>query len=201
MLAYHRASQRLIQSLSNLHQKFYFSTTASINSIPKKNKLPPRPKWLIKEEEIDEKFIKGGRGPGGQKINKSNSKVQLTHLPTGIVVTCQYSRSQESNRKRAREILALRLDEQQNGEKSRTSIVNERKTKLKQSKTKKANRKYRNLQEEKNNQLVENENSDQSELSPEEEFELFLKQYSKEKEIEVEKDESNDNNNNNDNDK
>lgn len=127
----------------------YFVSTPYVNyAIPKKNKMPPRPKWLIVEEEIDEAFLKGGRGPGGQKINKSNSKVQLTHKPTGLVVTCQYSRSQEQNRKRAREILALKLDELQNPEGCRTAIVNDRKTKTKQSKTKKANKKYKVLDEE-----------------------------------------------------
>lgn len=56
-------------------------------------------------------FIKGG-GKGGQKINKTNSKVQLRHIPTGIVVSCQYSRSREQNRKRAREILAGKVDDE-----------------------------------------------------------------------------------------
>lgn len=123
----------------------YFSSVGTQHGIPRKNKLPPRPKWLIVEEEIEEKFLKGGRGPGGQKINKSNSKVQLTHTPTGLVVTCQYSRSQESNRKRAREILALKLEELQNPEGSRTHILNTRKSMLKQSKTKKLNKKYKEL--------------------------------------------------------
>lgn len=124
-------------------------STSCVNyAIPKKNKMPPRPKWLIVEEEIDEAFLKGGRGPGGQKINKSNSKVQLTHKPTGLVVTCQYSRSQEQNRKRAREILALKLEELGNPEGCRTAVVNERKTKTKQSKSKKANKKYKVLDEE-----------------------------------------------------
>lgn len=115
-------------------------------SIPKKNKLPSRPLWLVKEDEIDEVFMKGGSGPGGQKINKTNSKVQLTHLPSGIVVSCQYSRSQEQNRKKAREILALRLDDMLNPGKSRNAVVNERKTKVKQSKTKKSKRKYREIE-------------------------------------------------------
>lgn len=117
-------------------------------AIPKRNKLPPRPKWLIVEEELDEKFLKGGSGPGGQKINKTNSKVQLTHKPTGIVVTCQYSRSQELNRKRAREILALKLDELQNPETCRTAVLNTRKTLVKKSKAKKSNRKYKAHDEE-----------------------------------------------------
>lgn len=134
-----------------------FSLSPSLWGIPKRNKLPPRPKWLIIEEELDEVFIKGGKGPGGQKINKSNSKVQLTHIPTGTVVTCQYSRSQENNRQRAREILALKLEELQNPEGCRTAIVNKRKALVKQSKTKRANRKYKQVDEERAQAKLEEE--------------------------------------------
>lgn len=94
--------------------------SATCQAFLKKNKFPPRPK--INEDEITEVFIKGG-GKGGQKINKTNSKVQLKHIPTGIVVDSQFSRSREDNRKRAREILALKLDEMENGETSRAAIV------------------------------------------------------------------------------
>ncbi|KAI5958192.1 hypothetical protein KGF57_002547 [Candida theae] len=130
----------------------YFSrrlTTTSLvaYAIPKRNKLPPRPRWLVKEDEIEENFIKGGRGPGGQKINKTNSKVQLTHKPTGIVVTCQATRSQEQNRKKAREILALKLDDFYNPETSRNAVLAERAQKVKQSKAKKSSRKYRAINE------------------------------------------------------
>lgn len=127
----------------------WFSVSAVRQAIPKKTKLPPRPVWLIKEDEIEEVFLKGGRGPGGQKINKTNSKVQLTHIPTGLVVQCQYSRSQESNRKRAREILALKLEELQDPENCRTAVVNKRLSMTKASKQKKSNRKYKRLEEEK----------------------------------------------------
>jgi len=95
-----------------------FSTSSSL--FLKKNKFPPRPK--INEEDITEVFLKGG-GKGGQKINKTNSKVQLKHLPTGIVVESQFSRSRDDNRKRARQILALKIDELVNGEQSRNAIV------------------------------------------------------------------------------
>lgn len=125
-----------------------FHSSVAICGIPKKNKLPPRPLWLIKDEEIEEDFLKGGRGPGGQKINKSNSKVQLTHKPTGIVVTCQYSRSQEQNRKKAREILALKLEELQDPENCRNAVINKRKTMVKQSKAKKSKKKYSQIEEE-----------------------------------------------------
>lgn len=63
----------------------------------------------IHEEDLLEKFIRG-TGHGGQKINKTSSCVYLKHLPTGIEIKCQLSRSRLMNRQLARTELCDRLD-------------------------------------------------------------------------------------------
>ena len=61
-----------------------------------------------KPEEVRVDTMRAG-GPGGQKVNKIESAVRMTHLPTGIVVKCQDEKSQHKNRARAEEVLRTRI--------------------------------------------------------------------------------------------
>ncbi|PMD65165.1 uncharacterized protein K444DRAFT_483786, partial [Hyaloscypha bicolor E] len=107
--------------------------------------MPDRPP-LVHEDQFTESFLKGS-GPGGQKINKTSSAVQLRHIPTGLVLKVQATRSRTQNRKIARQMLAERVEEIEKGKESRVAVVKEVKRKRKSSAVKKSKRKYRALEE------------------------------------------------------
>ncbi|KAL4776086.1 RF-1 domain-containing protein [Aspergillus nidulans var. acristatus] len=108
--------------------------------------LPPRIK--LDDADITIAYLKG-TGPGGQKINKTNSAVQLIHKPTGIVVKSQATRSRSQNEKYARQILADKVEQFLKGDQSRIALKAERERKKKASRSKKSRRKYRELEEKK----------------------------------------------------
>ncbi|WP_298624596.1 peptide chain release factor-like protein [uncultured Legionella sp.] len=99
----------------------------------------------IIEDELIEKFITGS-GSGGQKLHKTSSSVYLKHVPSGIEVKCQESRSREDNRYYARIRLCEKLHTTVSDEKTKDQ---QRREKLKRQKKRRSRRSKQKMLDEK----------------------------------------------------
>ena len=116
-------AHRLVRISPYDSNKRRHTSFANVEIVPALPELAAK-QLAIKQEEVKMEVAKSS-GPGGQNVNKRETAVRLTHIPTGMTVECQTERTQGANRERAMQMLAAKLAARREEER-REAIARER---------------------------------------------------------------------------